>query len=83
MPVHGENYFLVPDPANIFMSAFNVSGFPSYMIIDKSGKIVTLNGPRPSQPEEIKKNGGRIIIKLFFPCIYCKHIVVNTYCIVC
>lgn len=55
MPVHGENYFLEPDPANIFMSAFNVSGFPSYMIIDKFGKIVTLNGPRPSQPEEIKK----------------------------
>lgn len=55
IPVYGENYFLEADPANVFMSAFNISGFPSYMIVDKFGRIITSNGPRPSQPEEIKK----------------------------
>lgn len=46
--IEGENYFFDSDATQLFMSTFKLSGYPSYLLIDKSGKIVTNKAPRPS-----------------------------------
>lgn len=52
--LHGENYFLNIDQTAILKDKLKISGFPTYMIIDKAGHIVSNNAPRPSSGNEIK-----------------------------
>lgn len=49
MAIQGEHYFLPADATKLFMSAHEVSGFPTYMVVDRQGKLVTNKAPRPSQ----------------------------------
>ena len=37
--IKGENYYLDGNASKLFMAENNLSGFPSYLIIDKDGKI--------------------------------------------
>ncbi|NDV83613.1 TlpA disulfide reductase family protein [Bacteroides sp. 51] len=37
--IAGENYFLGDNASKLFRAAYNLSGFPSYMIIDKTGGL--------------------------------------------
>lgn len=48
MDIEGENYYFDADATGLFMSAYGLSGYPSYMLVDKSGKVVTNKAPRPS-----------------------------------
>ncbi len=36
-----------------FTTLYNINGIPRFILIDKSGKIVTVDAPRPSDPEII------------------------------
>ncbi|MDR2126293.1 MAG: TlpA family protein disulfide reductase [Prevotellaceae bacterium] len=37
--IKGENYYLNENATKIFMGAHNINGFPTYMLIDKSGQL--------------------------------------------
>ncbi|WP_162915361.1 TlpA family protein disulfide reductase [Paraflavitalea soli] len=44
----GEHYFLDADASKLFLGNYRITGFPTYWLIDKKGKIVTKLAPRPS-----------------------------------
>lgn len=46
--VHGENYFLNDDNGRLLRGNFNVTGFPTYLLIDRTGKLKS-KVPRPSE----------------------------------
>lgn len=46
--VMGENYFFNNDASAVFMETYKLSGYPSYIIMDKKGKIITKSAPSPS-----------------------------------
>ena len=48
--VGGKNYFLNNNASRLFMAEYDLSGFPSYLIIDKTGRIHS-HVPRPSDLE--------------------------------
>ena len=48
MDIEGENYYFDADATGLFMSAYGLSGYPSYILVDKSGRMVTNKAPRPS-----------------------------------
>lgn len=48
MDIEGENYYFDADATGLFMSAYGLSGYPSYMLADKTGRVVTNKAPRPS-----------------------------------
>ena len=47
----GEHYFFSSDAARLFLSAYGIPGFPTYLLMDKTGKLVNTNAPRPSDPK--------------------------------
>jgi thiol-disulfide isomerase/thioredoxin len=53
--IKGENYFFSDDATKLFMGTYRLSGYPSYLLINKQGQIVTTNAPRPSDETSITK----------------------------
>lgn len=51
--VEGDNYFFNDDASELFMSVLKVPGFPSYYLIDRSGKIMP--APRPTNTTKLCK----------------------------
>lgn len=51
--ITGENYLLNTDEYNILTQYFNVSSYPTYILIGKDGKVKNYNAPRPSSKNEI------------------------------
>ncbi len=49
----GENYFLDDDASKLFMGMYQVGGFPTYMLIDGKGKLITKTAPRPSDSRRL------------------------------
>lgn len=48
--IGGENYFVGSDDvAKMILSSYKLSGYPSYILIDKEGQLVTTSAFRPSQ----------------------------------
>ena len=54
-PVHGENYFLDKDSGIIFTNEHKINSFPTYMIMDRKGRLVSGSALRPSQLDELSK----------------------------
>jgi thiol-disulfide isomerase/thioredoxin len=54
--LHAENYFFSSDASRLFSSAYDLNFFPTYLLMDKTGKLVDANASRPSDP----KTEGRI-----------------------
>jgi thiol-disulfide isomerase/thioredoxin len=44
----GDHYLLSTDEYNILSKLFNITGVPTYTLIDKGGNIINKNAPRPS-----------------------------------
>lgn len=53
--IGGENYFLNGDMSQICMSALQVPGFPTYLLLDKTGTIINNTPPRPSALPQLQK----------------------------
>ena len=51
----GNHYLLGSDEYNILSKLFNINGVPNYALIDKEGKIINKNAPRPSNGPMIIK----------------------------
>jgi thiol-disulfide isomerase/thioredoxin len=51
--IKGDNYFLSSDESKLFRDELKFAGFPTYMILDKKGKLINKDAPRPSSRPEI------------------------------
>ena len=63
MNLTGENivhYRLPEEQQRLIENRFSINSFPTYMLIDKEGNIVTMNAPRPSDPNGL----GRAVREL-------------------
>jgi thiol-disulfide isomerase/thioredoxin len=59
--LQGENYFLDDDASKLFMGMYQIGGFPTYMLIDQQGKLVTKTAPRPSDQHQFLKAISRLL----------------------
>ncbi len=59
--IKGENYFFTDDATKLFMGTYKLQGFPSYMLVNKQGQIVTANAPRPSERRVLNKAINKLI----------------------
>ena len=48
---HFKGIHLHAGPNNLLSTAYQVNSIPRYMVIDKNGKIISVNSARPSNPE--------------------------------
>lgn len=55
LTVQGENYFFDDDASAVFMNAYQLSGYPTYLILDKKGAMVSKNAPRPTILQNVIK----------------------------
>jgi hypothetical protein len=46
--VTGEHYFFDEATTQLFLSAYKLPGYPSYLLVNKKGEIVTTQAPRPT-----------------------------------
>lgn len=54
--IQGENYFIgEADDTKLFMSNFNIRGFPLYMLVDSNGNILSGNAYKPSESIKLEK----------------------------
>lgn len=51
----GENYFFTDDATKLFMGTYKLSGYPSYLLMDRQGRLVTTSAPRPSEAKAVKE----------------------------
>ncbi len=51
--IEGENYFFSNDATKLFMSTYELHGYPAYLLINKKGEIATTNAPRPSEKNKL------------------------------
>jgi len=51
--IQGENYLLSNEEYYLLSELYNVKGFPTYVLIDKKGKVVNYEAPRPSSKSQI------------------------------
>jgi thiol-disulfide isomerase/thioredoxin len=50
----GEHYFFNGDATKLFMGNYKLGGYPSYILVNKKGEIVTTEAPRPSDTDHVK-----------------------------
>lgn len=51
--IDGEHYFFDESATQLLLSAYNLAGYPSYMLVSTSGKLITTDAPRPSEQGKI------------------------------
>lgn len=49
MDLKGEHYFMDDPSYEAFLDQFNIPSIPRYLLVDKTGKVVDSNAPRPNQ----------------------------------
>lgn len=52
--IKGEHFRMTSDQFKILRSKYNI-GLPHFMLIDKKGKVINLNAPRPSEETALKR----------------------------
>lgn len=60
--LQGEQYFLTADDTKLLMGSYNISGFPTYMLINRSGHVTTVNPPRPSESQRLKQEIQKLLL---------------------
>ncbi len=49
--LEGENYWFDTDATNLFLSTYQLPGYPTYILVRRDGRIATLQAGRPSDLE--------------------------------
>ncbi|TWR26742.1 TlpA family protein disulfide reductase [Mucilaginibacter achroorhodeus] len=60
--LEGEQYFLNADDTRLLMGSYNISGFPTYLLVNRSGRVTTLNAPRPSESQRLKREILKLLL---------------------
>ncbi len=53
MDIKGVHYFPASEANRAVSSKYGISGIPRYMLVDKTGKVINENAPRPSSGQVI------------------------------
>jgi thiol-disulfide isomerase/thioredoxin len=61
--IEGENFLLTPEEFNLLSNAYNVKGFPTYILIDKDGITIDPKAPRPSSKKIIYDKINTLLLK--------------------
>lgn len=48
MNLEGENYWFDADATQLFLGAYSLTGYPTYILVGRDGKIATMKAGRPS-----------------------------------
>lgn len=59
--IEGENYLLNNEEYNFLSKLYNVKGFPTYILIDKKGKVNDYQPPRPSSRKDIIEKINKLL----------------------
>ena len=51
----GENYWFDEDATNLFMGTYSLSGYPTYILVGRDGKIATMKAARPSALTQVSE----------------------------
>ena len=51
----GDHYFIDQSLSGKINEALKINGYPSYILIDQTGRVVTYSAPRPSQESHLKQ----------------------------
>lgn len=57
----GNHYLISQDEFNFLKGPLEVSGFPTYILIDKEGKVDLMDAPRPSSGDVVVKEIMRVL----------------------
>ena len=49
----GTHYFIPKESSEYFQKAFSITGYPTYMLFDKNGNLISNNTSRPSDQDKI------------------------------
>lgn len=53
--ISGEHFLLTDNQFKVLSNQFNFSGIPHYLLVDKTGNIISNEAPRPSNDIELKR----------------------------
>ena len=59
--IEGENYLLSNEEFNLLSKLYNVNGFPTYILIDRNGKLSNNKAPRPSTKQTIMDEINKLL----------------------
>lgn len=52
--ISGQNFLLDDSEYHELAKQYEINGFPTYVLLDRNGKVVSKNAPRPSSLKEVK-----------------------------
>lgn len=61
--LEGENYWFDGDATNLFTGAYSLSGYPTYILVGRDGKIVTMKAERPSVLTQAARQIDDLLVK--------------------
>jgi thiol-disulfide isomerase/thioredoxin len=61
MASHKQTLQLYSGEKTAFMQYYQVPGYPTFLLFDKNGKVVTANAPRPSAEETIREAINKLL----------------------
>lgn len=67
--VKNANFLLLNSEKSAFVRRYQISSIPRFMLIDKNGKIISSDAPRPSDPK-LKNLMEKICENRYLPIIY-------------
>lgn len=62
--IKGENYYLNEDATLAFMSNYRLIMYPSYLLVNPKGNIITTNASRPSDETKVNRQIGEILSQM-------------------
>lgn len=63
MNLQGENYWFDADATQLFLGAYNLSGYPTYILVGKDGRIATMKAERPSTLTQVSRQIDGLLAK--------------------
>lgn len=60
--IKGEHYFFDSDASQLFLSTYQLPGYPCYLLMDKKGEIISIHAPRPSNTNAVTEAIDRVLL---------------------
>jgi thiol-disulfide isomerase/thioredoxin len=57
----GEHFLLSDDQYNVLKSMFGITGIPHYVLVDKKGRVINNNAPRPSDDKRLSEEIDKLL----------------------
>ena len=60
--MEGYHYWLDKNQGDVLSEKFGIKGIPHYLLVDKSGKVLEGQPPRPSDKVEIREKLNEMLV---------------------